>query len=131
MILDTDFLISLDEGRSDAVQKATELEAASVPLRISAVTVQELYIGVGAGETSFENASTYEALVEHKPVVGIDGQIARRAGVIQGIHLTSDSKPNLGLADAIIAATALRFDEPIVTSDRDFTRIDGVTVDPL
>jgi len=129
MILDTEFLISLRAGESGAVDLAADLEADSVPTRVPAVVVQELYVGVGAGDDATENARAYEALVANKPVVEINANIARRAGVLEGHHLTSDTKPTLGPGDATVAATGLVFNEPVVTNDADFEHVDGLSVE--
>lgn len=131
MILDTEFLIELDDGNPDAIATAEELEAANVPIRIPTVVIQELYVGVGAGGQSFENARKYEALVANKPIVEMDGTIARQAGVLEGTHIASDTKPDLGPGDAIVAATGLQYNEPVVTSDEDFTHVDGLSVELL
>jgi tRNA(fMet)-specific endonuclease VapC len=129
MILDTEFLIELDNRNRNAIEKAAELESADVPLRVPTIVVQELYVGVGAGSESFENARKYEALVANKPVVEIDGKIARQAGALEGQHVASDEKPELGPGDAIVAATGLQYNEPVVTNDGDFTRVDGLAVE--
>jgi predicted nucleic acid-binding protein len=131
MILDTEFLIELDDGTRDAIEKAAELEAANVPLRVPTIVVQELYVGVGVGSQSFENGRKYEALVANKPVVRMDENIARRAGALEGAHIASDSKPELGTGDAIVAATGLQYNEPVVTSDEDFTHVDRLSVELL
>lgn len=129
MILDTGFLISLEEGDETALETAAELEATDVPLRVPTAVVQELYVGVGAGSDSFANARKYEALMANKPIVELTGTIARQAGALQGQHLVSDTKPNLGTGDAVVAATGLQYNEAVVTSDRDFTHVDGLAVE--
>ncbi|WP_254864169.1 PIN domain-containing protein [Halovivax gelatinilyticus] len=129
MILDTEFLISLRAEEDAALALAADFEAAGVPTRVPTVVVEELYVGVGAGATPAENALVYDALVANKPVVPLDERIARRAGTVEGAHLTSDSKPNLGPADAIVAATGLVYEEAIVTNDGDFEHVDGLTVE--
>lgn len=129
MILDTEFLIDLDNQSQDAIEKATELEAADVPLRVPTIVIQELYVGVGAGSKSFENARKYEALMANKPIVEMNGNIARQAGALEGQHIASDDKPNLGPGDSIVAATGLQYNEPVVTSDTDFTHVDGLSVE--
>jgi predicted nucleic acid-binding protein len=93
------------------------------------MVVQELYVGVGAGSQSFENARKHEALTANKPIVEMDGKIARRAGTLERSHTVSDDKPELGPGDSIIAATGLQYNEPVVTSDRDFTHVDGLSVE--
>lgn len=129
VILDTNFLIALDNQEAAAMETAAELEAADVPLRIPTMVVQELYVGVGAGSDSVANARKYEALLANKPVVEMDENIARQAGALEGQHLASDTKPALGSGDAVIAATALQYNEPLVTDDEDFTSVDGLTVE--
>ncbi|SDF19505.1 PIN domain-containing protein [Halorientalis regularis] len=129
MILDTEFLIELDNRNQNAIERAAELESADVPLRVPTIVVQELYVGVGAGSQSFENARQYGALVANKPVVEIDGNIARQAGALEGRHAVSDEKPELGPGDAIVAATGLQYNEPVVTNDGDLTRVDGLAVE--
>lgn len=128
MILDTQFLISLQAEEPGAVERAAELEADGVPTRIPTVVIQELFVSVGAGADPNENARAYDALVANKPVVPLDENIARRAGVLEGQHLTSDSKPTLGPGDAIVAATGLVHNEPVVTNDTDFETVDGLSV---
>lgn len=54
--------------------------------------------------------------------------IARRAGELEGIHQDSDTKARLGYGDAIVAATALEYEEPVVTTDADFKAVDGLNV---
>ena len=55
----------------------------------------------------------------NKPLVGIDENLARRAGVIEGVHYASNEKPQLGPADALITATGLQFNEAVVSTDED------------
>jgi tRNA(fMet)-specific endonuclease VapC len=129
MILDTEFLIALKTDDPDAVAFAGELESAGVPTRIPSVVVEELYVGVGAGESAHHDSREFERLVGNKPIVELDENIARRAGVLEGEHLSSDSKPTLGSSDAVVAATALTFGEPVVTRDDDFESVDGLRVE--
>lgn len=129
MILDTDFFISLRAEDEGALELAAELEAAGVPTRVPTIVVEELYVGVGAGASTAENARTYEALVANKPIIPLDERIARRAGTLEGEHLTSDSKPDLGPADAVVAATGLVYEEAVVTNDGDFEDVDGLAVE--
>jgi predicted nucleic acid-binding protein len=61
--------------------------------------------------------------------VGIDENISRRAGVLGGQHLLSDSKLTLGPGNAIVAATELVYSEPVITNDTDFQSVDGLRVE--
>ena len=119
MILDTNYIIALDEQDSDAIALSREHDAANLPQRLPATVFSELYISVGAGQIPHDNARAYEELLANLPVIDIDENISRRAGAVQSEHLASDTKPNLGLADATIAATGLVYNEPVVTNDTD------------
>lgn len=129
MILDTEFVISISKDAPGATTLAAELEAESVPTRVPTIVIEELYVGVGAGEQSNANARKYEALVANKPLVSLDENIARRAGALRGQHLASDAKADLGTADAIVAATGLAYNEAVVTNDRDFQDVEGLAVE--
>jgi predicted nucleic acid-binding protein len=129
MILDTEFLISLRAAEPPALELAAELETAGVPTRVPTIAIQELYVGVGAGADPRENVREYEALIANEPVVPMDANIARRSGALEGQHLASDAKPNLGAADAVVAATGLVHNEAVVTNDGDFEAVDGLQVE--
>lgn len=129
MILDTEFLISLKAGDEAARALAADLEANSVPTRVPTIVVEELYVSVGTGGKPNANARDYEALVANKPVVPLDANIARRAGALEGQHLDSDTKPDLGPGDAIVAATGLTYNEAVVSKDEGFQDVDGLTVE--
>ena len=131
MILGTGFLITFDEENTDALKKAAELETAGVPLRVPTTVVEELYVGVGAGTETNGNARKYEGLAANKPIVETNENTARQAGALEGEHVVSDSKPELGPGDTIIAATGLQYNEPVVTDDGDFTHVEGLSVELL
>lgn len=127
MILDTNYIIALDKQDPDAIKLSREHDVANLPQRLPATVLSELYVSVGAGRIPHDNARAYEELVANLPVIDIDENIAKRAGAIQGEHLASDTKPNLGFADATIAATALVYNEPVVTNDTDdFASVEGL-----
>ena len=129
MILDTEFFISIDDDVESAEDVAAELEVEGLPTRVPTAVVQELYVSVGVSNDPTGNARAYEALVENKLVVSLDEHIARRAGTLEGQHLASDTKPNLGSTDSIVAATGLTMNEAAVTNDRDFESVDGLDVE--
>jgi predicted nucleic acid-binding protein len=132
VILDTNFIIALREGNQEAKEFAAEWEAKNLPLRVPTVVLQELYVGVGARSKPNKNADEYEALLANKPVVPLDENIARRAGVIEGEHIASGEKPELGLADSVVAATGFVYNETVVTDDRNhFGTIDGLDFEPV
>ncbi|QPV63105.1 PIN domain-containing protein [Halosimplex litoreum] len=128
MILDTDFLIELDAGSDRALAHARELEDGGVPLRIPTIVTFEWFISVGKGSAAEANRRAFRRLVSGKPTVELTDSIGRRAGELEGVHQGSDSKVRLGHGDAIVAATAMELDEPVVTTDADFEEIDGLDV---
>lgn len=127
MILDTDFFISLRTGTAAAIDKAAELERSGQPTRVPTAVIQELFVGVGAGFA--DAAQEYDALLANEPMVNLDENIARKAGRLEGEHISSDHKPDLGPVDAIVAATGLTYSEPVVSRDEDFDSVDGLTVE--
>jgi predicted nucleic acid-binding protein len=129
MIADTEFLISLRGQEEAALELASTFEVRNLPIRVPTAAVQQIFVGVAFGENSFENVRDYESLLANKPVVPLTDNIARKAGVLEGDHEASDRKPALGMADSIIAATGLVYNEAIVTNDGDFEDVDGLQVE--
>lgn len=129
MILDTNFLGALKDQQPAALSTAGELEGSGVPLRVPTAVWFELFIPVG--HTTQQRYKTkdqraYRRLLASKPTVELTRSIAKRAGVLEGTHRRSDSKPKLGPVDAIVASTALELDEPVVSDDDDFDSVDGL-----
>lgn len=138
VVLDTQFLISLKEeaGRDDddtrptpALDLAAEYEGRGELTRVPSVVIFELYIGVRLGSDTIVNQRAYETLLANKPVVTLDGHLARTAGVLFGGHRASDRKKTLDLGDAVVAATGLTMNERVVTNDGDFEEVEGLRVD--
>lgn len=129
MILDTNYLGALKDQHAGALSKAVELEASGEPLRVPTIVGYELFISVGkTGQQRFKEKDrrAYRRLTASKPKVELTEALATRAGVLEGEHQRSDEKPNLGPGNAVVAATALHFDEPVISDDRGFDTVDGV-----
>jgi predicted nucleic acid-binding protein len=132
MILDTSFLGDLKSQDSNAKQKAIELELSGKPLRIPSIVFYELFISIGKTSiTKYKilDQRAYKKLSASKPTVELSEEIANRAGIIEGVHQRSNDKPELGAGDAIVAATGLQFQEPVVANDGDFGRVEGLRVE--
>lgn len=132
MIVDTSFILDVVDDVEAAVAKERELEAEGVSLVIPAMTVLELYVGVGKVAETREERRTVEAVLGTYPLVEMTPSIARRAGRLLGERLSDTDEgegPGIGKGDAAIAATALERDEPILAADSHFDGIDGVTVE--
>jgi predicted nucleic acid-binding protein len=108
-IVDTDIAIDFLRER-DYARKLLQQWIGEGLLAISTLTHLEIYQGMKAGEEDATNAFL-DGLVS----VAVDIPIARRAGTMLG-ELRSKGV-TVGIADAIIAATALHFGAPLLTNN--------------
>lgn len=131
MILDTEFLGSLVEQTPAARRQAHVLDDRDAPVRVPAMVVWEVYYGVSNAPEPKRNTleTGYEKLFRSFPVVEMNDELARTAGRIRGRHARSDALANLDGADSAVAATALSFDEPVVSNDNDFEDVNGLVVE--
>lgn len=125
MILDTNILVAAVDRRHEnhpAIRRFMLEEAG--PFYVSAVTRVEFF---GYHAASSAELAAREKLYEEQaelplaaPVIGLAAFLRRQRGKVK-------------LGDALVAATALHFDQPLVTHNtRDFRWIDGLSViDPL
>jgi Predicted nucleic acid-binding protein, contains PIN domain len=119
VIVDTDILLEFSRG-SDTAADRLEKTAKTFTLSISSITEMELIVG------SLNKKHLYEIrrFIEHFQVVNISEKISSRAsGLIEQYCLSH----GLLIPDALIAATALTFDEGLATKNqRDFRFIEGL-----
>jgi predicted nucleic acid-binding protein len=108
VLIDTDILIDYFKNNINAVEY---LENENRELYISAINVAELYAGIVDNE---ELAIIREFLTAFK-IVNICIDIAECAGLLRNKYYKSH---NVGLADAIIAASASSIDAVVVTLNR-------------
>ena len=108
-LVDTDVAIDFLRRR-DYAQKLLEDWAGQGLLAISTLTHLEIYRGIKTGE---EGAT--DAFLDGLVSVAVDIPIARRAGIMLG-GLRSEGM-TIGIADAIIAATALQLDAALLTNN--------------
>jgi len=108
-LVDTDVAIDFLRSRDYAL-KLLEYWAEEGLLAISTLTHLEIYQGMKAGEERATNAFL-DGLIS----VAVDVPIARRAGRMLG-ELRSKGV-TVGIADAIIAETALQLDAPLLTNN--------------
>jgi predicted nucleic acid-binding protein len=132
MIVDTSYVLDIIAGDEQARTKETRLEELGVPLVIPAMTLLELYIGVGKVANTQRERQRVEAILGSYPTVPMSPSIARRAGRLLGEAMRDadeDEGPGIGKGDAAIAATALERDETILAGDSHFAAIDGIEVE--
>lgn len=108
LLIDTDVLVDYLRDHAAAV---SYLESLTEQTFISAVTVAELYAGVREGKERV----ALDSFIRAFEIVPIDEAIAIRGG----LHRRDYGKShNVGLADAIIAATAESKQAELVTLNR-------------
>lgn len=128
MLLDTAFLVDLLNGDDGAVETARRLETDLVQQRISAMTLFELYYGVGRVADTAAEREKIETVLASKPVHPADTAVMRKAGRMAG-QLASEGAP-VADGDVIIGATAAVVDEPVLTRNvDDFERLPDVAVE--
>jgi predicted nucleic acid-binding protein len=108
LLIDTDVLIDYLRDYPDAV---SYVEAQQDRLLISVVTVAELYAGVREGE----ERSCLERFLRAFEIIPLDPRLAVQGGLYRRDYSKSH---NVGLADALIAATATQRQVSLVTLNR-------------
>lgn len=119
ILLDTNIIIDhlRQPNLTDSILSHLSLKYQSGELTISTITIQEIFAGKSTKQQKpLEKVATTLSNLE---VVEYSIEIAKTAGI-----LTRDSKTNLQLADAAIAATALHYDASLATlNTKDFRGI--------
>lgn len=105
LLIDTDVVVDYLRGQAQAI---AYLEGRAETLLVSSITVAELYAGVREGK---ERTALSTFLSAFETVV-VDAAIAERGGLFRRDYGKSHST---GLADALIAATAVLAQAQLVT----------------
>jgi predicted nucleic acid-binding protein len=117
MIVDTNILIDALRGK---VEAKSFLLSTDATFSISVVSVAELYAGVKGND----ELTALEDFLMTFSIHGIDQEIASVAGKYLNQYSRSH---HVGIADALIAATASRFNEELATlNTRDFPMLPAV-----
>lgn len=119
LLIDTDVLIDYLRDYPEAVRF---VESQQEEFLISAVTVAELYAGVREGE----ERTRLDGFLRAFEIVPLDLRLAVQGGLYRRDYGKSHG---VGLADALIAATATQRQVPLVTLNRrHFTMLPDVIV---
>ena len=117
LLLDSDVVVDYLRGVPEAV---TYLEERSETLLLSAITVAELFAGVREGK----ERTALHAFLGAFEIVAVDREIAERGGLFRREFGKSHG---VGLADALIAASATHRDAALVTLNvKHFPMLGGV-----
>lgn len=128
MIVDTNVLIRILQNDRRAISKVAEVEEEYGQLRISSMSEFELYHSIERVTNPAERRREIEAVLDTKTTYPADSTVMKKAGRIDG-RLTAAGN-EIGMADVVIAATALVNEEPVLTENvRHFDRVDGLTVE--
>ncbi len=119
-LVDTDVTIDFLRQR-DYARQLLESWAGEGLLAISSLTHLEIYQGMKSGEEGATNAFL-DGLIS----IAVDIPIARRAGKMLGEFRSKGI--TLGIADAIIAATALQLNAPLLTNNVEHYPFAGLKV---
>ncbi len=119
VLIDTDVLIDYLRGQVNAI---AYLESVAERLVISAITVAELYAGVREGA----ERQALETFLSAFEVVDVNQSISQRGGLYRR---DLGKSHGVGLADALIAATAEELGATLVTlNQKHFPMLNRVTV---
>ncbi len=128
MILDTCFLIDLMRGKSNAIKKLEELERKSEMLRITSISLYELYLGITLSSAPEREKKRLLYLLDKVPVISLGEGEAKLAGEIQGSLMKSGVA--LDPIDALIAGIALYHNEALLTRNvKHFERIKELRIE--
>ena len=121
-LLDTSFFVATESGRPlGEMERVTETE-------VSVVTLAELTVGVLMADDDDRSArvATLSAVESTWDPLPIDAQAARQfARIVAALRAGGGRVPIL---DALVAATAIVEQIPVVTQDNDYEAIPGVEV---
>jgi len=128
MILDTSFLLDLKDGDPDAFGRATRMYEGGTVQRIAVPSVMELQYGAALVRSDDERRRI-ENLLTMYSVVPLYTETARRAGeLLARADRGEDGASGVDNEDALIAATAERVGEPVLTRNTDdFSRLNVET----
>lgn len=123
--LETTFLVDLLRGDPEAVALGKALEDAGEPKCAAPPAVAELL--VGAHWIGGEELERAQELADSLTLLEFDLEACREAGRL-GASLMSRGEA-MGTADLLIAAVSKRHGERLITRDRGFARVRGLTVE--
>ena len=121
-LLDTSFFVATESGRPlDEMEGVTETE-------VSVVTLAELTVGVLMADDDDRSTrlATLSAVESTWDPLPIDAEVVRQfARIVSALRANGRRAPIL---DALVAATAIVEQIPVVTQDKDYEAIPGVEV---
>ena len=127
MILDTNFIIDLMDGKESAVKRLNELLEKNEPQLIGTPTVFELWSGIAHSQKPTEEKAKILQVLTAQAVVPLDQPSAEVAGEIDG-RLAREGK-TIDPEDCMLAGIAKIRNQRILSNDKHFERIKEVVVE--
>ncbi|QZX98338.1 type II toxin-antitoxin system VapC family toxin [Halobaculum rubrum] len=128
MIQDTSFLIDVLNGDTDALDVLDLLERESRPEKVASITSLELYEGVHRSDRPEEEKREVLRVLDSKHAIPADHGVMKRAGELSGTLIANGDR--IDREDCIIAATAIRENEPVLTRNvSHFERIPNLDIE--
>lgn len=122
VLLDTNMVSAALEQETAVVSRL-----AAVTVIIPNVVLGELYYGAYASTRIENNLQRIEALLEDFSVLTSDEETARQYGMVRA-GLKRKGRP-IPENDVWIAALALQYNLTLVTRDKHFAEVDGLTIE--
>jgi len=134
ILLDANLLLyacnEADDHHADARAWLEGALAGQEEVRLAWVTILA-FLRIGTNPRAFEQPLSIQEAVGHvsawlaQPVVGIIEPAERHWSILSGLLPSAQAKANL-VMDAHLAAMAIEYGATLCTSDRDFTRFQGL-----
>lgn len=116
MVLDTNILIGYLNGDETIIGRLTQWRHEGRSLFVSAITWSEV---LSAPVLAPEDLNPVKEFLASFVCIPMDQHIAETAAFIRRLY-------RLAIPDATIAATAIKYQMPLVSRDRDFRRVDEI-----
>jgi predicted nucleic acid-binding protein len=126
--LDTNFLIEIIRGNSEAIQKAASLQKSGSPIKTTSVNACELYKGAYKSARPEENINEIESMLSSITLLNFDPKSAKIAAMLmEDLRAAGQS---LSAMDIMIAAITLENNETLLTKDIEhFKRIKELRIE--
>ena len=121
-LVDTSWAVEFLRNNREVHQRLHQME--NEGLAVSVITVAELYRGVFLARDPDRGERGLLDFLAGVSVLGIDHEISRMFGR-EDARLRQNGN-SVGHMDLLIAVTALRHNFTLLTSDRDFERVEGL-----